>query len=240
MKFLYLIVGLIFSNSVVGQNKVDLTYFTIGLVDDYLGRIIVKADKLDVTKVDEFHEFESDLMDFLDSLINEENKLREKSNLITKKRVRRKEANCINCHEFFYYYSKQLASDVNHRYKFKFYHSWDEKNRKMYIGDLKSRTIKTDEQRLSFLCGAFVRVGSEENNLYVYNLANSRGHYNSIIKSLKKLNSEIVEIKIVEGTPTSQKIYFKPSDTLKLELQRYNGLKKKIGDRYNLFYKIEQ
>lgn len=239
MKFLYLIAGLTFSNSLVGQNKVDLTYFTIGLVDDYLGRTIVKSDKVGITKVDMFHESESDLMDFLDSLINEENKLREKSNLITKNRVRIRETNCINCHEFFYYYSKQLASEVNQRFKFKYDHSFDEKNRKIYRGDLKSQTIKSDEQRLSFLSGAFVRVGSEENNLYSYNLANSRGHYNSIIKSLKKLNSEIVEIKIVEGTPTSQKIYFKPSDILKKELQRYNGLKKKIEDRYNLFYKIQ-
>jgi len=239
MKFLFLIVGLIFSNAVFGQSKVDLTYFTLGLVDDYLGRTIVKSDKLDVTKIDEFHEFESGLMDFLDSLINEENKFRDKTKTITKKRVRVNEPNCTNCHEFFDYYSKELAEEVNKRFKFRFAHSWDEKNRKIYRGDIKSSTLKTENQRLYFLSGAFVRVGSVDNGTFVYNLANSRGHFKSIVKSLKKLNCEITEIKIVEGTPTSQKIYFKPTDQLRPELERYLGLKKMIKNRFDSFNKIE-
>ncbi len=238
MKFLYLIFGLTFSNAVFGQSKVDLTYFTLGLVNDYLGRTIVKSDKLGVTKVDMFHESESDLMDFLDSLINEENKIRDKTKTITKKRVRRNETNCINCHEFFYYYSKELAEQLNKKFKFRFAHSWDEKNRKIYRGDIKRSTLKSENQRLSFLSGAFVRVGSADNDTFVYNLANSRGHFNSIVKSLKKLNCEIIEIKIVEGTPTSQKIYFKPTDPLRLELESYLRLKKKMKDRFDLFNKI--
>lgn len=101
------------SDSVLGQERVDLTYFTLGLVSDYDGRTIVKADKLESTKVDRFHETQIEIMDLLDSLINEENKLRDKENQITKKRVRVKEPNCTNCYEFFDYHSKELSADFD-------------------------------------------------------------------------------------------------------------------------------
>lgn len=89
MRFLSVIILVAYSATVQqGQNKIDLPYFALGLVNDYWGRTLVKSDRLDVTKVDTFHESEIDIIDFLDSLINEENKIRDKNDLITKKRVR--------------------------------------------------------------------------------------------------------------------------------------------------------
>ena len=156
MRFTYIAIILFYSISVWGQDKVDLTYFTLGLVSDYYGRTIVKADKLESTKIDRFHETQIDIMDFLDSLINEENKLRDQENRITKKRTRVKESNCENCKEFFDYYSKELSTDLNSKYNFKFADSWDLKDRKMYRGRIKISDFKNDLQRLSFLSGAYL------------------------------------------------------------------------------------
>jgi hypothetical protein len=237
MKFTYIAIILICSNSVWAQGKVDLTYFTLGLVTDYYGRTIVKSDKLESTKIERFHVTQSDIMDLLDSLINAENKSRDKNDRITKKRTREREPNCIDCNEYFNYYSKELSSDLNTKYRFRFAKSWDLKERKMYRGRIKQSDFKSDLQRLSFLAGAYLTAGTKEGDVVVYCLANSVEKWNLIVKSLKKLDCEIKEIKVEGGTPASQQVHFIPSDKLKLELSRYDGLKKKIEKRCNLFYK---
>jgi hypothetical protein len=136
MRIFCVIILVTYSSTVQGQNKIDLSYFALGLVNDYLGRALVKSDKLDVTRVDRFHESEIDLMDFLDSLISEENKMSEKeSDLVTQKRARGNEINCGNCSQFFTYYSGYVAAGVNEKYRFRFDRSWDERNRKVYQRD---------------------------------------------------------------------------------------------------------
>jgi hypothetical protein len=237
MRFIYLTTILFYTTSVWGQDKFDITYFTLGLVSDYSGRTIVKDDKLESTKIDRFHETQIDIMDFLDSLINEENKLRDKEHRITKKRTRVKEPNCANCNEFFDYYSKELSTELNSKYNFKFAHSWDLKDRKMYRGRIRISDFKNDLQRLSFLSGAYLTSGIKEGDIFIYHLANSVEKFNLIVKSLKKLDCEVKDVKVEGGTPASQKVYFIPSDKLLLELAKYDGLKKKIEKRYSLFYK---
>jgi hypothetical protein len=240
MKFTYLAIILFYSNSVWGQDKVDLTCFTLGLVSDYNGRTIVKSDKFESTKIDRFHEAQIDIMDLLDSLINEENKSRDRDKQITKKRTRTKEPHCTNCDEFFDYYSKELATDLNSKYNFKFAHSWDLKERKIYRGRIKISGFKNDLQRFSFLSGAYLTSGSMEGDVFIYHLANSVEKFDLIVKSLKKLDCEIRDTKVEGGIPVSQKVYFIPSDKLKPELARYEGLKKKIEIRYSLFYNGRQ
>ena len=240
MRFTYIAIILFYSTSVWGQDKVDLTCFTLGLVSDYYGRTIVKADKLESTKIDRFHETQSDIMDLLDSLIDEENKFRGKEKRITKKRIREKEPNCTNCNEFFNYYSKELSADLNSKYNFKFADSWDLKERKMYTGRIKISDFKNDLQRLSFLSGAYLTSGTKEGDVFIYHLANSVDKFDLIVKSLIKLDCEVKEVKVEGGTPASQKIYFIPSDKLRLELAKYNGIKTKIEKKYSLFYKDRQ
>lgn len=237
MKFIYIAFILFYASSVSGQDKVDLTYFTLGLVSDYYGRTIVKDDKLESTKIDRFHETQIDILDFLDSLINEENKLRDKENRIMKKRTRVKEPNCTNCNEFFDYYSKALSKDLNSKYKFKFAQSWDLKERKMYRGRIKISDFENELQRLSFLSGAYLTSGTKEGDIFIYHLANSVEKFDLIVKSLKKLDCEIKDAKVEGGTPASQKVYFIPSKKLRLQLAKYDGLKKKIEERYSLYYK---
>ena len=182
MRIFCVIILVAYSSTVQGQNKIDLSYFVLGLVDDYWGRTLVKSDKLEMTKVDRFHESEIDLMNFLDSLINEENKIREKSDLVTKKRVRGNRINCVSCSQFFTYYSGYIAASVNEKYKFRFDRSWDERNKKVYRGTLKIRAIKSETQHMSFLLGAFVRFGTSDGDLIVYNLANSSSKFEAIIR----------------------------------------------------------
>jgi hypothetical protein len=240
MKFTYIAIIIFYSNSVWGQDKVDLTYFTLGLVSDYYGRTVVKSDKLESTKIDRFHETQIDIMDFLDSLINEENKSRTKENRITKKRTRAREPNCKDCNEYFNYYSKELSTDLNNKYNFQFANSWDSKDRKMYRGRIKISDFKSDSQRLSFLSGAYLTSGTKEGDVFIYHLANSVEKFDLIVKSLKNLDCEIKDVKVEGGTPASQNVYFIPSDKLKLELAKYDGLKKKTEKRYSLYYKDRQ
>lgn len=237
MRFIYLAIILFYTTSVWGQDKVDLTYFTLGLVSDYYGRTIVKDDKLESTKIDRFHESQIDIMDFLDSLINEENKVRDKENRITKKRTRVKEPNCTNCNEYFDYYSKELSADLNSKYNFKFAQSWDLKDRKMYRGRIKISDFKNDLQRLSFLSGAYLASGTKEGDVFSYHLANSVEKFDLIVKSLKRFDCEVKDVRVEGGVPASQKVYFIPSDKLRLELAKYDGLKEKIEKRYSQFYK---
>jgi hypothetical protein len=240
MRFTYIAIILLYSISVFGQDKVDLTYFTLGLVSDYYGRTIVKSDKLESTKIDRFHETQIDILDFLDSLINEENKFRDKESRISKKRVRVREPNCINCNEYFDYYSKELSKDLNSKYNFKPTHGWDSKDRKTYRGRIKISDFKNDLERLSFLSGAYLTSGTKEGDIFIYQLGNSVEKFDLIVKSLKKLDCEIKDLKVEGGTPASQKVYFIPSDKLGHELAKYDGIKKKIEKRYNLFYKDRQ
>jgi len=239
MKFLCIIVLFVYSNILHGQNKFDLSYFALGLVDDYWGRTLVRSDKLEVTKLDEFHESEIDLMDFLDSLIDEENKAGNRNDWIAKKRVRQSETKCVNCSEFFNYYSKRLADEINQRYNFKFDHSWDEKNRKVYRGRIKTRLIKSEIQHISFLSGAFVRFGTFDNDIFIFSIANSYYHFKAILRSLKSLNCEIISVKTMDGTPTNRRILFRPSGKLKPEIVKYLGLKRKLESKANYFYKVD-
>jgi hypothetical protein len=237
MRIFCVIILVTYSSTVQGQNKIDLSYFALGLVNDYLGRALVKSDKLDVTMVDRFHESEIVLMDFLDSLISEENNVRKENDLITPKRARENEINCGNCSQFFTYYSGYVAAGVNEKYRFRFDRSWDEKNRKVYRGTLKIRAIKSETQHMSFLLGAFVRFGASDGGLIVYNLANSSSKIDAIIRSLKKLDCEIVDVRVVEGTPTQRKISTKPSEKLISELAQYLALKDKLEGKPNYYFK---
>lgn len=90
---------------------------------------------------------------------------------------------------------------------------------------------------MSFLSGAFVRFGTSDGDLIIYNLANSSSKFRAIIKSLKKLDCEIVDVLVIEGTPTQRKISTKPSEKLKSELTQYLALKEKLEGKPNYYFK---
>lgn len=238
MKFISTVILLIITLSTFGQSRIELTYFTLGLVDDYLGRSLVKDDKLDLAKIDFFHQTEIDIMDYLDSVIRVENSLKGKQDQIDFRKVRRKDRNCTNCHEYFICYSKRLAHEVNSKYKFKFAKSWDNKNRKMYYGLLKKSSFRTTEEQLSFLTGAFVKFGGRDGDIYVYGQANSLSKFKAIQGALKKLGCQIISVTTTENTiPTSQEIKFKPTTELKERLDKLESLKLKVFLKKTDFFK---
>lgn len=239
MRLIPTLILIVISFTAFGQQRVDLTYFTLGLVDDYLGRHLVKEDKKDINKIDYYHETEIDIMNYLDSLIKVENTFRERNNKIDHKRERREERNCTNCNEFFGYYSKTLAEEINDRYTFKFAKSWDEKNRKIYYGRLKKSAIKTDNQRVSFLLGAYLKFGNKDGEIYEYHQANSPSKYKALIKTLKNLNCKVERTNVTQNSiPTSQTIEFIPTKELKANLDTLESLKMKVeSKRANFFDK---
>ena len=218
-----------------GQERLDLAYFTLGLVNDYLGREYIKGDQQSLTKVDEFHETEIELINCLDSLIDLENKFRDRTERIDKKFVRRSDKECPNCNEFFIYKSKYLAQHTNSKYKFRFSKSWDMRDRKIYYGRLKKRTIKTPEQKIAFLTGVFIRYGMLKNGIYTIHLANSTSKFDLIQSFLKDIGCEILNVKInTQSVPIGQYIEFMPNDRLKSELQKMMYVRRKIESQKSL------
>jgi hypothetical protein len=208
----------------------------LGLLDDYLGRDLVKDDKLDLAKIDIFYETEIDIMDYLDSLITVENLLRDKQNQIDKQKIRVADSNCTSCHAFSIYYSKKLAEEINSKYRFKLAKSWDTKDRKMYYGLLKTSSIKSANQKTSFLAGAYLKFGTHNGEIYKFRLANSPSKYKILIKTLKDLSCEIININVTKNSiPVSQTIEFKPTKDIKDQFDKLESLKLKVDLKKTTF-----
>jgi hypothetical protein len=212
------------------QSKVDLTYFAFGLVNDYSGRQLVLTDSLELKKVDRCHETEIDILNYLDSLVRVENSFRAPDNQIDRKIMR--ESDCGNCQEFVAYYSKRLADDLNGKHRFKFNETWDGRGRKNYSGLIKKTAIKSREQRLSFLAGAYLRYGQREGKLYKFSFANSERKFRMIRKSLRRTRCKIISIKTIKDRlPNSQHLEFIPTKELKSEFDRLDVVKGKVESK---------
>lgn len=227
MKSILTISILALTLSVHGQSKIDLTYFTLGLVNDYLGRELILTDSLELRKVDQYHETEIDIFNYLDSLVIIENSFRDKNSHIDRKMAI--DSGCGNCHEFIIYYSKRLADELNDKYRFSFTKTWDDKDRKIYSGRIKRTAINTREQRQSFLAGAYLRYGQREGEIYKFSFANSASKFRMVRKSLKRTHCEIVSIKTIKNQlPSNQRIEFIPTKELKAEFDRLDLIKERV------------
>lgn len=240
---------LIFSNQVFGQHKLDVGSFVMGLIEDGTKKV-VKEEKLDWERIEEFAPPDFELMDLIDSLINIENLERTAENRITSKRTLSENNGISNM-----YYSKQLAKEINKNYKFKFHGEWQEaylpdRNKtgtilwKMYIGHVKSRCLKNDNQRASFLLGAFVCFGNFDNGEFKISIRRSQDKFDLVVNSLKRLRCEIVkadnevltDVDTKESHIENQTVTFKPTNDLRKELLKFIGLMDRIEQRRKVFY----
>ncbi len=201
------------------QPPIDLNSLTLGIVDDYLGRTIVKTGKLESTKIDRFHQSQAWIMDLLDSLIKLENIKLGKGDRINSQRRRVLDPNCSDCKEYFDYYSRELSKELNSKYRFRFSHSWDMHERKLYRGSIRKSVLTTEAQKLSFLVGAYLTSGIREDSVWGYHYANSVSKFDLVVKCLKELECEIKDIEIANGTPLRQRVYFVPSAKLQAMIE---------------------
>ena len=216
MKKLFVLFSILISNFTSAQNKIDVTYFTLGIVDDYLGRDLVIAEKKHPLTVDYMHNDEIGIIKYLDSLIKNENLIRKNNSKIDFVFFRDTlSTNCGNCNEFYYLYSKKLSKVVNKLYYTK--PVWGQegiqKKDLFYESYIDEKKIKTKAQKISFLLGTFLRFGHKNLDVYDINLANSNSKFDVFRKILMGL--EIREIELIEENgfyntiPCTRNIKFK-------------------------------
>ena len=195
--------------------------YMLGAVKDYLGRSSVRVSgKLQLpNKVDEFHDTEQPLLDYVARLLE--------TNGYLYSIIRRHQENCTNCHEFQTLESEQLAKQINNCYSFRFdSKGWDEQERviKVYHGRLIAPRLRDRRSKLSFLAGAYARYGSHRDSVYTIMLGNSTSKYNLITHQLNTLRCRIEANEIIAGVPTAQKIRFVPTVELRAYLDEQNPI----------------
>lgn len=219
-----------------GQFKLDIDSFVMGAINDGTKKLI-KEEKLDWEWIDEFSPPDFELMDCIDSLIKIENSSRPIDKQITSNRTLSKNNGISTM-----YYSKELADQINRNYKFRFHNEWDLAMRKMYIGHVKPKCLKNNDERLSYLLGAWICFGKIDGGQYLITIRRSKDKFGLILNSLKELGCEIIktdtQISTVLDTKIShienQTVIFNPTFNLTNEMNKFNGLvgrlnKKRLG-----------
>ncbi|WP_395053736.1 hypothetical protein [Flavobacterium sp.] len=195
------------------QEKIDINYFTLGLVNDYLGRNLVLDEKDNPITIDYIYKREKSVIHFLDSLIKIENSSKniiEKIDFIFFKDTIT--LNCSNCEEFYIVKSKNIATKINSFYYIKPVDIQEIENPKAeevnYFSYIDLIKMKNKNQQKSFLYGAFLRYGSFKNGMYTLELANSVSKFYILKKILKKIDCKILSFKENAGIPSNQIISF--------------------------------
>jgi hypothetical protein len=229
---------LILSIQVFGQRKLDIDSFVMGIIDDGTKELI-KEEMQDWEWIDEFAPCDFELMDCIDSLINIENLTRTNATEITSTRN-----TSPNNRISKMYYSKELAKRINRNYKFKFHHEWDLSMRKLYIGHIKPKCLKSNDERFSYLLGAWVCFGKIEEGRYSITIRRSQDKFKFILNSLKELGCEIDEtedevqtdIDTNKSRIESQTVTFKPTSDLINEIKKFTGLVGRLEKKRFVFY----
>ncbi|KAA3438269.1 hypothetical protein [Rufibacter hautae] len=223
----------IFSLSLLQVNaqRLTLTPYVLGLVDDSNGRNWIKDDPEESTVVDKFHSAEITLVTFLDSLIKAENKRTYDKIQFTN--VKWEKPNCFYCQDFRRIHAKRLVEQMNEAYTFKWKDQVDEKQQKIYTGVLKPKAFATNQEKCSFLAGAFVRYGIIEEDQYSFLLTNSNSKYEAIIRELKALKCNIKDFSQKGEDPVVQKVSFVSTQELKAYLDKQERIRVDILKRKN-------
>jgi hypothetical protein len=194
------------------QNKLNETYYLLGTLDDYMGRVLCIKSQNDWNYI--MHLFQKD-----------SGKIKRIEEVTMLKFIKgEKKEDCITCREFYVLSSFTAASEINSFYVFKKGNECQDANRisgTIYSGKLKcSKILKASkDQQYSFLAGLFLIYGENTNNVYKITLSNSPWRYECTIKILKVLNSKNVSFRRTGGTvPIGYFIEFEPSEELKLIL----------------------
>ena len=234
------------STSTFGQFKLNIDAVVLGLLRD---RQIIKEDLDDRKKVVEFFFTEYEIMDFIDSLVTIGNNQRnQKERIKTFKKVT-KDSDCEKCDKTYIFYSDLLAKTINKSSRLEFSKMWAEPNsKKIYLTEVKQSSIRTKDQQISFIIGAFLRFGTFNSGpTYTIKLYRAQSKFDLIETVLNKLDCQIIKKDIEQGTDIeTDKIHlgmmtieFKPSLTVESELLKLRPLKSKLADKRNAYLQRE-
>lgn len=222
---LILLLSVFSCNNQKSTIKIDPESFLVGTLDDYMGRS--KFSKIE-DRVDEYYKYELDLTLKIDSLF--------RSNYPDFGITFSKDTNRIEI------YSAQLSQKMNSYYSFKPAGSMTMEGDSVYYGILSVDRFETDEQKLSFLTGVYVRFGVDtsfissdlkpaNDSTFCIRIGNSVSKAKTCVALLTEMKCQ-VNYKILQNIPRIHQVYFTPTQELKNYLKEMMYLRRKLGDRF--------
>lgn len=201
MKKLLLFSALVFSCALLAQQQfqLDKDCFIIGMFNDYNAITVLMDHPKESTKLTTFFGAECELRKiFTDSL---------RSFYKTKDIIVEKHA----------VFSKELAPRFNAYYTIKNSSGYgatiDEKDYDIYSCLLNKEAFPTDNQKISFLLGTYVRYGQPHENNFQLKLANSPSHYSTAVAFLKNLGFKVKELPYrKDNIPLIRTVSFTPPE----------------------------
>lgn len=187
-----------------GQFNFEKESFLIGTLDDYMGHhqtFNPTGDKFYYQMVDIYFQDEKKIALLIDSLFKFENTDLHINNNGSSKRIK--------------LYSATLSKKVDKYYIYKPSGSYTVSNDTIYSGSLKKDMIKTDEQKLSFLVGVFLRNGGTTDSKECFiSTPNSPNKAKLCTEFLKEFSCKNVELKVLNNIPTGYWVFFEPSEKI--------------------------
>ncbi len=193
-------------NNITYSQTLDTEFFLLGTLSDYMGR---QKDNKDTNTIEQYNIDEKLLADTLYLLLKREHsdvQLNETEcnwNVLTS-------VNLKNKIETYYDYYPTVSLTMTYD--------------TIYAGKLKSKIFNNENQKYSFLLGAYLRYGLYNDNFCTYYFGNSISKANIIYELLKELKCTDVTYKINKRIPAGHVVKFKPNATLNKILQEYRHL----------------
>lgn len=190
----------------VSKNKLDIKYFLLGTLNDYMGRQKFKNQK---PSIDFYFPYEKKFGAYMDSLISEQFK-----------DVKLE----VDSQGFTSLYSPTLSKEIEKYYIYYPSGAMTIVHDTIYQGKLKYEIFENDFERISFIIGAYVRFGLQNDTVYHISIANSLSKITLCQDLLLKFKCNDVKYEIVEGIPYGHELYFRPTETIEQYLKEYNYL----------------
>lgn len=199
-------------NTFAQKVKVNDTFFILGTFEDYMGK---NHDPRTKEQVDYYYSYEKPLAYYVDSLLKKNYPKMSLEIRVSKNR--------------FEIYSAYIETEFEQYYNYKPSGSYTAPgNEPILHGVLKPDIFKTEQQRLSFLAGAYVRFGRDNDTAYCMWVANSMSKAQMCNQLLKELNCK-PSYQIVHNIPTGHVLYFHPDEKVKRYLDNYDPLRKEVN-----------
>jgi len=228
---------IILSQALFGQmlNKTQREYFVLGTLDDYMGR---QLDPRDKNLLDRYDATQEPLVSAVDSILKIDY-------TVSDYKVERYD-DTAGRPLSFKIFSKILSEKFNGYYEFEPSGSSTEDNDPMLntkpilVGKLKQGIFKSDEDKLAFLAGVYVRYGFPNDT--ACEIAIPNGPYKSSIcyKLLKDMKCNPAYIILKDHIPVGHLLYFHPSAQVKAYLEKFMPLRKKLYDSLLAYFKIAE
>lgn len=216
------------------NTHIDNDYFLIGTLSDYMGR--EKYKKVD-SRVDRYYQSEKTLCLAVDSMLKKaypDLKLSATKHRVTMKDEFELHSRLLadKIDEFYDYKSSgrlsiNAESDTISQYNDELISKLMQSADTIYCGRLKTDIFKTDEQKLSFITGAFVRFGGYNDSTYYIKIANSVSKVKVLAKLFEEMKCDNVEYEMNGYIPNVHTVYFSPTSKMINYFDDYMYLKKR-------------